>query len=435
MRDFEVLPQGLGSAEEGSLPEVYLDQLFVNFLKDNFSRITRAIDRDPGIEVARVSEGIDRDLVDSLRDQIKDKSDALEKLQAETLDVQGKLGQEQADSRRAQDRFTSELGRIKNINEALQKGHDEDVERLRAEHMADRQGLVSSHQQKLEDVEAKVRSARDESDQRATALGEVHQKILKELDVRHKEEGKKTGEQHQTELQQLRDRISELESQSDKSQDSADKLRQLNEMLTKRVKERDEQIYGKNKDKQLLEEDIESHLVRAGSLEKQIKDLKMQVKDLEKKVQDSGKEQTALQVQLNAKEEARSAAQTELDDFMMILGDLEEKRRQDKAKLKELGASTSDDEDEEEGEDKEEDDDSDKSSEAAAAEADEDDTEEQEADESVVVDGVNGAEEAAEEDNTSEEDKDGEGLGGSRTPVPKSPSPTDKGHNRESSVD
>lgn len=415
VRDFEVLPQNLTSSQDGGLPEVYLDHIFVNFLKDNFSRLVRAIDRDPGIEVARVSEGIDRDLVDSLRSQIKDKTEALEKAQAEIMNVEGKLGQEQADSRRSQERFNTELGRIKNINEALQKGHDDDVERLRAEHLTDRQGLVSAHQQRLEDVELRLRSARDESDQRATKLEDEHRKNVQQVTAKHSDQQKSTMSEHQSELQNLRDQLGDVEGQSSKSNDTIDKLRQLNDMLTKRVKEREEQIESKNQDKQLLEEDIEAHLVRTASLERQNKELKGQIKDLEQKVHDSSKEQTALQVQLNAKEEARSAAQTELDDLLMILGDLEEKRKQDKAKLKELGSSTSDDEDAEDAgdeEDEEEEEDEGEGSDEAEEEGDDD---------------------ASEADNGVAEE---EGANGSRTPVPpKSPSIEDKGHNRESSVD
>ncbi|OTA65280.1 hypothetical protein K449DRAFT_265300 [Hypoxylon sp. EC38] len=46
MRNFEVLPQKLDST--GNLPDVYFDATFVDFFKDNYSRMIRAIDRDPG---------------------------------------------------------------------------------------------------------------------------------------------------------------------------------------------------------------------------------------------------------------------------------------------------------------------------------------------------------------------------------------------------
>ena len=57
LRDFEVLPQKLSSAPQGGLPEVFFDKTFVEFIKDNFSRMLRAIDRDPGMEVPVVTNG------------------------------------------------------------------------------------------------------------------------------------------------------------------------------------------------------------------------------------------------------------------------------------------------------------------------------------------------------------------------------------------
>jgi hypothetical protein len=113
LRDFDVLPQ--------KLPDVFFDKSFADFLKDNFSRIMRAIDRDPGFEVpVGIPEGISRDMVDSLKAQLE----AL-RLQLEERDRQ--LGHEQADHRKDKDTFAIEMSRIKNVNDALQQHHEEDM--------------------------------------------------------------------------------------------------------------------------------------------------------------------------------------------------------------------------------------------------------------------------------------------------------------------
>jgi hypothetical protein len=131
LRDFEVLPQKLSSAPPGGLPEVFFDQTFVEFVKDNFSRLIRAIDREPGMEVPVVTngiqKGISRELVDSLRSQVTEKEKALSKAEEELVSLGRQLGQEQADHRRSKDTAGVELGRIKNVNEALQRHHDEDI--------------------------------------------------------------------------------------------------------------------------------------------------------------------------------------------------------------------------------------------------------------------------------------------------------------------
>lgn len=131
LRDFEVLPQKLSSASQGGLPEVFFDKTFVEFVKDNFSRMLRVIDRDPGMEVPVVAngiqKGISREMVDSLRSQLEEKTKALQKSEEDLVSVGRQLGQEQADHRRAKETSTVELARIKHVNEALQKHHEEDL--------------------------------------------------------------------------------------------------------------------------------------------------------------------------------------------------------------------------------------------------------------------------------------------------------------------
>jgi len=59
VRDFEVLPQS-SIHTDGGLPNVFFDQTFVDFLKDNFSRLQRAVDRDPGFEVSVMANGVQK---------------------------------------------------------------------------------------------------------------------------------------------------------------------------------------------------------------------------------------------------------------------------------------------------------------------------------------------------------------------------------------
>jgi hypothetical protein len=131
LRDFEVLPQKLSSALQGDLPEVYFDKSFVDFLKDNFSRLLRAIDRDPGMEIPvianGVQKGISREMVDSLRAQLEEKEKALQKAAEETVSLSRQLGQEQADHRRDRETSAVEIARIKHINEGLQRNHEEEL--------------------------------------------------------------------------------------------------------------------------------------------------------------------------------------------------------------------------------------------------------------------------------------------------------------------
>jgi hypothetical protein len=131
LRDFEVLPQKLSSAPDGGLPNVFFDKTFVDFMKDNFSRLLRAIDRDPGFEIPVVAngiqKGISREMVDSLRSQLEEKNKSLQKAEEELVSLGRQLGQEQSDHRKAKETATIELSRIKHVNEALQKHHEEEL--------------------------------------------------------------------------------------------------------------------------------------------------------------------------------------------------------------------------------------------------------------------------------------------------------------------
>jgi intracellular protein transport protein USO1 len=132
LRDFEVLPQRKDPSSEQKLPDVFFDAEFVDFFKDNYSRLLRAIDRDPGMEISVVTngvqKGISREMVDSLRVQVDEKERALEEARVNLASLERQLGQEQADHRRTKESGVVALERIKTVNEALQQQHAREVE-------------------------------------------------------------------------------------------------------------------------------------------------------------------------------------------------------------------------------------------------------------------------------------------------------------------
>lgn len=129
LRDYEVLPQNLSSAYNGGLPEVFFDKAFVDFVKDNFSRLLRAIDRDPGYEIPVVTngiqKGISRELVDSLRSQLEEKNKLLSDAEESKITLQRQLEQEQAVHRNADETAKLDLSRIRKEKEVMQRRYDE----------------------------------------------------------------------------------------------------------------------------------------------------------------------------------------------------------------------------------------------------------------------------------------------------------------------
>jgi hypothetical protein len=299
VRDFEVLPQR-SIHTDGGLPNVFFDQTFIDFLKDNFSRLQRAIDRDPGFEVSvmanGVQKGISRELVDSLRAQLADKVKTNEDLEARVVDLQHKLDQEGLDHRRTRESAAVELGRIKQINEGLQRNHEEELRRLEEQH-SERQNELSQHH----------REALDASDKRAAGA----------------------RQRYEAEISDLKIRISELEAQISKAErDHILDLQTAHEEYTTKVSA------------------LEGRVLRAEENAHEADDrLERLNAELERE------RSLGLRKKLEETESTRKDVQTELDDLLIVFADLEAKRAQDKKRLKALGEDVS--EGESDGEDDE----------------------------------------------------------------------------------
>lgn len=278
IRNYEVLPQDSGSSQAGSLPEVYFDSIFVEFIKDNFSRMVRAIDRAPGLEIPVVAngiqKGISRELVDSLKAQVDDRSQTIQKLESDVSTLERRLGQEQADHRKAKDSAAIELNRIRNINEGLQRNHEEDLQQLQRESQSSQQNLRRQH-------EADLRRLHDE---------------MQQLKVDSEAALTRVRERDDAEIQDLKSTISRLRTELEKSS-----------------KEHVQDLQTAHEDYTTKSSGLESRLQRA-----------------EDRCADAEARATRLQEETESKEVARKTAQTELDDLLMVLGDLEEKRSKDK---------------------------------------------------------------------------------------------------------
>jgi septal ring factor EnvC (AmiA/AmiB activator) len=99
---------------------VFFDTTFVNFFKDNYSRIVRAIDREPGLEIPILNgfqKGISRDLVDSLRGQVAEHAQEIQTLET-------RLAQEQAEHRKHSEEAAAELNKLRTSMEGLQRAHE-----------------------------------------------------------------------------------------------------------------------------------------------------------------------------------------------------------------------------------------------------------------------------------------------------------------------
>lgn len=258
VRDFEVLPQTASGQLEGGLPEVFFDRSFVEFLKDNFSRLLRAIDREPGFEISVVANGVEkgisRELVDTLRAEIEDQTQTLQNLEADLVSIQRRLEQEQLDHRKTKDSSTAELSKVQQINQSLQNSHAQELShqlsKLEDQHKHHKKELLERHSDQLRAIDLQLKQVSAESESKSI-------------------EAKEAREHHEREVAGLQQKIRGLEAE----------LSRIREQHTR-------EVVGHNKKIQELQTSAKQMKEAHG---KQVTELEMKIRDLEttKKSHDS----------------------------------------------------------------------------------------------------------------------------------------------------
>ena len=344
IRDFEAYAQGSGNLVSGQElpPYVYFDRTFVEFLKDSFSRLSRAIDRDPGIEqVTGDRGGIDRDQLDfykdelrSLKAQLEEREQLLRKAAEDSVNLQQKLDSEQANHRKTQDTRDTDLQKLTQANEAVQMHHDNEIQELRGQHVKEIGRLQEQHDQALHQQQTSFAQQAQRFQSEIEKAAEQTERS-KEYYERRQTQAERTKRDIETRLSEANSTISSLRKELTQSQQD---LIQLNAELSAVKQQLDGSSAASERDK----ETIRKLHAEKEELGDSVEDERTKVSLLEKEVSESEKA-------LKEKEEARTAVQTELDDLLLVLGELEDKRSCDKAKLKELGAEVSDNEADDDG--------------------------------------------------------------------------------------
>ncbi|EMD93500.1 hypothetical protein COCC4DRAFT_133194 [Bipolaris maydis ATCC 48331] len=423
VRDFEVLPRNGGGG--GSLPDVFFDETFIDFLKDNFSRLSRAIDRNPNIEQHQSHDGVDRDVVDALRGERDEKEQTIQELQAQLMTLEQKLNNEQAEHRKTQQAAEEQRNTLKRINDKLHDDLDKEIANKDREH---RQTILETEnrynlqivalnnklQQATKDANIAVAKVKQEYDGKLLDANKTRAELESRLaasDKARQEASEKIRSLEQS-LNQARGEVATItetlhnaQSQAQKSEGEISKLTEEKEAQIKKLKEDKEAKIKQLEDEKeaqikRLEEEKEANLTQFKSeketlqssvdkLKKENQDLKTKaqdqtwkVKDAEEKLRkaESGakstkeKEIKELQEKLRKAQENEKEKTTELEDLIMVLSDLEEKRSKDKERLKALGQEVSDDE---EDDDDDDDDDDEEEDEDEDEDSDEDDEKEE----------------------------------------------------------
>ncbi|PNS15300.1 Intracellular protein transport protein USO1 [Sphaceloma murrayae] len=259
IRDSEI------TAQEGAMSspgQVLFHAIFVELFKEEYGRLRRCIDKDPGIEVvSRGQNGVDRDILDDLRSQIASKEEAIQQLEQGSLMLKQTSDQAAADHRKelqslqvSQRASDAEVERLKRINDSLQRDHEIEVAKLRDDmsHEMERlqhqtrsttESVKAQHEREMERLKgqhgaslASERSLWEDKIRKASEQG--LQEAKKKLDEISADKQKSEGDlvvarqelkNANAELSQIKD---SLESQTGKATQATEELKKVRDLLS-----------------------------------------------------------------------------------------------------------------------------------------------------------------------------------------------------------
>jgi hypothetical protein len=338
VRDFEVLPRTGGG--NGSMPDVFFDEMFIDFLKDNFSRLTRAVDRNPNIEQHQSQDGVDRDVVDALRGERDEKEQTIQDLKTQLMTLEQKLDQESAEHRKTQQSADEQRTTLKRINDKLHDDLDKEIASKDRQHRQATLELENKYNVQVVALNTKLQQAAKESTLAISRTKQEYDERLHESNRISAEAERRLGLAEKARKDAL-ETVRNLEQTQQKARTELATVTDALRSLQKQVQDGEAQIKRLKSDQEELQSTIDKLKKENHELKTVVQDQTWKVKDAEDKLRKaeatgksakdgSAKELKVLQEKLHAAEKSTEEKQTELDDLFVILGDLEEKRSKDK---------------------------------------------------------------------------------------------------------
>jgi len=364
IRDSEIASEGGPPVEDS---QVLLDMSFLEWYKDEYGRLKRAIDKDPGIEVVpRTDAGVDRDILDELRAQIASRDQAVQSLEQQQLESKQIVEQTNADHRKelqtvqsAYRSMESEVERIRRINEALQRDHEAEMSRIQKSAGAElektqiaqrsaTQTMLQQHQRDMERVKgqhgaslASERSLWEDKQRKAVeaAAREHMQKV---------EEAQQTAQARQNDMVVLRNdlnkanadlekarkdasdaqaKIVEVSKDLQKTKDLQDNLQQVNSKAMARMKTLDEEAKRHISRHDTIVEEKDGLAKQVSEMESRIKELQDEVEGLKMELQEERKGYEELEKELEKAKKDTSSDDKAAAEIARLQKEMETKTR------------------------------------------------------------------------------------------------------------
>ena len=274
--------------EEPNGDSDFVNETFVDLFQTEYTRLRKAIDKDPGIEVLPFDDaaaGVDRDVLDDLRQQLQSVKDALSQSEQAAQQSGQQAQHDKMALQKDMQSATAELDRLRKINDAMQRGHEEETKKMQSQHQREKEGLNVDHSRAIasarQEADRQARQAHQQQEQGFASRIQDYERRLAELGNAHRTE--QTG--HNTLKQQietLRKQHTELSTREQgttrqlqdvtKTHEELDRAHQALQMRSSQAETELEQLH-----KQLSERDI------------QIESLQTKLKELQDDL--TGKEQ------------------------------------------------------------------------------------------------------------------------------------------------
>ena len=362
--------------------EHILSKGFVDLFALEYSRLRNAFDKDPGVEVlplSAVEAGVNRDVLDDLRQQLQTTKDDLANVQQEIVTVVQKGEQDRMAAAKELQTTTAEAGRLRKINQSMQQGHEIELENVTKQHEQQREAVQSQHHTALEQTKQEVERQnqavlRDRESAAAQKVQEYERRIAELGNAQRAEASAHATARQQLETlttahNQITARESSLSQQTQELQlrlDTSDReLQAAKSQLSKATADLEEARASLNTGS----EDLQRLTAQISELQKELKSKEEELKteragfaDLEKELEASktgvsnsgdvdASKLASLEAELTEAKESEKSSKEELESMLLVMGDIEAKRDAYKAKVKDLGGEVTEEEDDDEEED------------------------------------------------------------------------------------
>jgi DNA repair exonuclease SbcCD ATPase subunit len=187
IRDFGV--------DEPSGDSDIVNETFVDLFQTEYSRLRKAIDKDPGVEVlpfADIEAGVDRDVLDDLRQQLQTVKNSLSQTSKDAQDLRQQAEHDKMTLQKEGQSASAEVDRLRKINDAMQKGHEDEFNKLQAQHQREREGLNIEHSRAManarQEADRQARQAHQQQEQGFAGRVQEYERKLAELGNAHRTE-------------------------------------------------------------------------------------------------------------------------------------------------------------------------------------------------------------------------------------------------------